>query len=520
MAGNQTRQSELIASLMKPEVYPHPVESLELIETHISWVILTGAYAYKIKKSLKLDFLDFSTLRQRQYFCEEELRLNRRLAPQLYIEVVPICGSEMSPELGGEGRAIEYALKMHQFQQSAQLDRQLEAGLLNENDVRDLAATIAAYHRDAAVLKFAGEEDAVRQIRAPQLDNFPPINSVTDLRTARHIEAWTERSLNELEQTLVQRHKQGFVRECHGDLHLKNLVRLPSGIVAFDCVEFNAALRNIDVISDLAFLAMDLVAYARQDLAAVLVNRYLECTGDYSGMSVFGLYFVYHCMIRAKVAAVRYGEESDAVARDHDSAQLKHYLGVAIRWIRRPQPIAIGMHGFSGSGKTWLSALLMSELPAIRVRSDIERKRQLALDETASTRSGPGRGAYTTHARTEIYEVMMEIVGSLIEARFSVIADASFLRHTHRHLLAALAQRKGVALVWIDASASNDELIRRLEYRKALRNDASEAGPEVLEYQYRHADSLTTAELEHTVIVSTEQPIDPGAIIKSIKSTQ
>ena len=339
MAGNQAEQSELIASLLKPEVYPHPVESLKLIETHISWVILTGAYAYKIKKSLKLDFLDFSTLQQRRYYCEEELRLNRRMAPQLYLDVVPICGSEMNPEIGGEGRAIEYALKMHQFRQSAQLDRQLEAGLLNENDIRDLATTIAGYHREAVVLDFPGAEGAVRQIREPQLENFSPINSVTDLRTARHIEAWTKRSISELEQTLVQRHKHGFVRECHGDLHLKNLVRLPSGIVAFDCIEFNAALRNIDVISDLAFLAMDLVAYARQDLAAVLVNRYLECTGDYAGMSVFGLYFVYHCMIRAKVAAVRYGEESEAAAQAHDSAELKHYLGVAIRWIRRPRSV-------------------------------------------------------------------------------------------------------------------------------------------------------------------------------------
>ena len=518
MAGSQTRQSELIASLLKPEVYPHPVESLELIETHISWVILTGVYAYKIKKSLKLDFLDFSTLRQRQHFCEEELRLNRRMAPQLYLEVVPICGSERSPEVAGEGRAIEYALKMHQFRQSAQLDRQLEAGLLNENDMHDVAATIAAYHRDAVVLEFADKEDAVRQIREPQLENFPPINSVTDLRTARHIEAWTGRSLSQLEQTLVHRHKHGFVRECHGDLHLKNLVRLPSGIVAFDCVEFNAALRNIDVISDLAFLAMDLVAYARQDLAAVLVNRYLECTGDYSGMSVFGLYFVYHCMIRAKVAAVRYGEESEAVARVHDSDQLKHYLGVAIRWIRRPQPIAVGMHGFSGSGKTWLSTLLMSELPAIRVRSDIERKRQLLLTETASTHSGPGSGAYTTHARTEVYEVMMEIIDSLIEARFNVIADASFLLHKHRQLLASLAKRKGVALVWIDVSASNDELLQRLRHRLAVRDDASEAGPEILAYQYRHADPLTSAEREHAVFVRTDRKVDPGAIIKSIKS--
>ena len=511
MAGDQTRQSELIASLLKPEVYPHPVESLKLIETHISWVILTGVYAYKIKKSLKLDFLDFSTLRKRRHYCEEELRLNRRMAPQIYLEVVPICGSEPSPEFGGRGRAIEYALKMHQFRQSAQLDKQLEAGLLNENDMRDLAATIAAYHRDAVVLDFAGEEDAIHEIREPQLDNFPPIKSVTDLLTARHIEAWTERSLKELEQTLVQRRKQGFVRECHGDLHLKNLVRLPSGIVAFDCVEFDAALRNIDVISDLAFLAMDLVAYARQDLAAILVNRYLESTGDYAGMSVFGLYFVYHCMIRAKVAAVRYGDDSD---------QLKHYLGVAIRWIRRPLPIVLGMHGFTGSGKTWLSALLMSELPAIRVRSDIERKRQLAIAETASTESSPGGGAYTALARAEIYELMMEIIDSLLEAHFSVIADASFLLHKHRHLLAALAKRKGVSLVWIDASASNEELLRRLKFRKTIRDDASEAGPEVLEYQYGHTDCLTDAELEHTVVVRTDQQVDPGAVIKSIKSAQ
>ncbi len=343
MAGNQTKQSELIASLLKPGAYRHPVASLELLETHISWVILTGTYAYKIKKSVKLDFLDFSTLRQRRHFCEEELRLNRRMAPQLYLDVVPICGNEKSPQVGGEGRAIEYALKMHQFRQSAQLDKQLDAGLLNENDMRDLAATIATYHRDAAVLDFSSDLDAVRQISAPQLDNFPTINSVADLKTTRRVREWTAQSLRDLERTLIERHKNGFVRECHGDLHLANLVRLSSGIVAFDCVEFSAALRNIDVISDVAFLAMDLVARARQDLAGIFVNRYLECTGDYSGMSVFGLYFVYHSMIRAKIAALRSGERHEAEGRLEDIAKLKHYLAVAIRWIDRPLPIVVGM---------------------------------------------------------------------------------------------------------------------------------------------------------------------------------
>jgi len=520
VTGNQTKQSELIASLLKPEAYRHPVASLELLETHISWVILTGTYAYKIKKSVKLDFLDFSTLRLRRHFCEEELRLNRRMAPQLYLDVVPICGNEKSPQVGGEGRAIEYALKMHQFQQSAQLDKQLDAGLLNENDMRDLAATIAAYHRDAAVLDFSSDQDAARQISTPQLDNFPPINSVTDLKTTRRVREWTAQSLRDLEHTLIERHKNGFVRECHGDLHLTNLVRLSSGIVAFDCVEFSAALRNIDVISDVAFLAMDLVAHARQDLAGILVNRYLECTGDYSGMSVFGLYFVYHSMIRAKIAAVRSGERDEAEGRLEDIAKLKHYLAVAIRWIDRRPPIVVGMHGFSGSGKTWLSTQLLSELPAVRVRSDIERKRCLGLAESASSQSQPGRGAYTARARADAYASLLEIIDGLIDADFNVIVDATFLMRRDRQLLEALADRKEAAMVWIDVSADNDELVRRLQHRTATRDDASEADTGVLDYQYKHADPLTAAELKHTVFVATDRQVDSGAIIKSIKSMQ
>ena len=174
----------------------------------------------------------------------------------------------------------------------------------------------------------------------------------------------------------MQRQRDGFVRECHGDLHLRNLVRLPSGIVAFDCVEFSTELRNIDVISDVSFLVMDLVARGRQDLAYLFINRYLECTGDYAGMSVFGLYYVYHALIRAKVAAIRSVERTDETGRQHDLEEMAHCCAVARRWSESRTPLLIVMHGFSGSGKTTLSETLMSRLPAIRVRSDIERKRE------------------------------------------------------------------------------------------------------------------------------------------------
>jgi len=411
-------------------------------------------------------------------------------------------------------------VKMHQFPQSAQLDKQLDAGLLNENDMRDLAETIAAYHHAAVVVDFGGDQDVIRRVSTPQHDNLPPIDSVMELKATRHVQEWTAQSLRGLERTLIDRHKNGFVRECHGDLHLANLVRLKSGIVAFDCVEFSADLRKIDVISDVAFLAMDLVASARQDLAERFVNRYLECTGDYSGMSVFGLYFVYHSMIRAKIAAVRSGERHGAEGRARDIVQLKHYLAVAIRWIRRPPPVLIGMHGLSGSGKTWLATQLMSELPAIRVRSDIERKRLLELAETARSESRPGRGVYTARAKANVYELLMDIIDGLLEAGFNVIADASFLMYADRSKLKALADRKDVALVWVDVSAANDVLVRRLCHRSVARDDASEADIAVLDYQRKHANPLTAAELEHTVLVATNQQVDLDAIVRSIRSMQ
>ncbi len=516
MAGKQIKQSKLVASLLKPDAYPHPVSSIELLETHISWVILTGTYAYKIKKSLRLDFLDFSTLQLRQHFCEEELRLNRRMAPMLYLGVVPVCGSAEHPVVDGEGEAIEYALKMWQFPQSAQLDKQLDAGILNGSDMHALADTIAGYHRDANIVDYKSDADAIEQVATPMLDNFAPISALVDMNVVRRIKKWTEESLENLEGELIERRKASFVRECHGDLHLANLVRLPTGIVAFDCVEFSAALRNIDVISDVAFLVMDLIASARQDLAAVLINRYLERSGDYSGMRMFGLYFVYHCMIRAKVAAVRSGEKDDAAGKLHEIQRLKHYLAVALRWMKRPKPRLIAMHGYSGSGKTWLSSQLLSELPAIRVRSDIERMRGIGVDETARSGSKPGQGGYTDRARSDVYQGMMHIIATLLKSGYDVIADASFLNRVGRELIKALADNNNVPLVFVDTRANEDELKQRLRDRSAAGNDVSEADMQVLLYQQTHSSPLTEKEQQQTVCVATDGLVDLGSIINKI----
>ncbi len=512
------QQSRLIEALLKSRPYSHPVSSIDVIETHISWVVLTGQFAYKIKKAVDFGFLDFSTLKRRRHYCEEELRLNRQWAPSLYLSVVPIGGSYDHPFVDGDGEPIEYAVKMTQFSQSAQLDKQLAAGLLHFDDLIQLAETVAAYHANARVIGYADARESVRKVTVPMLENFAPVEQAIDMDLLTRVQEWTAAQLRELKPVLVERRMKGFVRECHGDLHLTNLVRLPEGIVAFDCVEFSADLRNIDVLSDVAFLVMDLVAGARQDLGYAFLNRYLEMTGDYNGMRVFGLYFVYHCMILAKVAALRSTERSEVEERRHDIEQVKHNLAVAVRWIDAARPGLIAMHGYSGSGKTWLSSRLMTLLPGIRVRSDIERKRLFDLDETASSQSEPGEGIYADRTSTLVYEKLIETAEELLDAGFNVIVDASFLRKDDRQILARMARRNGVATVFVDTKAGRSVLEQRLRQRETEGRDASEADTEILNFQLDVADPLAADELERTVCVVTDGTVDTDLILKSIRS--
>jgi hypothetical protein len=498
--------------------YPHPVNDIELIETHISWVILTGSVAYKIKKPVKLEFLDFSSLERRKHFCDDELRLNRRWAPELYLGVVPICGTLLKPVVDGDGDVIEYAVKMQQFPQSAQLDAQLDAGLLVDADMLELAEMIAEQHGMAEVIDQLGAGDADRLVRHPMLENIEHLKPYVAQDELRCLATWFSNELENLWPTLLQRQDKGYIRECHGDFHLANLVRLPSGISAFDCVEFSTELRSIDVLSDAAFLMMDLTARGRQDLAFRFMNRYLEITGDYDGMAVFGLYYVYHALIRAKIAAIRGVERTKVADRRRDQQEIADFCSVANRWIERRRPCLVAMHGFSASGKTWLSDRLVSRLPAIRVRSDIERKRVYGLDETEASGSPVGERIYRPAARSEIYSVLAAAAETCLQLGLHVIADASFLRRADRQQFSELASMLDANFIIVDTSAKPEELLRRVGLRGLEAGDASEADANVLRYQFDSEDPLEAAELERTVVVATDADVDPTAVAELIQS--
>jgi aminoglycoside phosphotransferase family enzyme len=292
------REAARIDALMRPECYPHPVERIRLIETHLSWVLLTGEHAYKVKKPVDLGFADFSTLERRRHFCEEELRLNRRYAPSIYLDVVGIRETPRGPALRGDGPVIEYAVKMRQFPQDALASRMLEAGALSRDHVRSLAERIAAYHARAAVAGTVtrhgeppGEPDAVLGAALENIDQLTGMGLPHERQLKLHeLRLWTQRHFAGLREAALARKVGGFVRECHGDLHLDNVALLDGTLTPFDGIEFNDKLRWIDVASDVAFAVMDLAAHGRPDLAWEFLDAYLEQTGDYAGLEMLRFY--------------------------------------------------------------------------------------------------------------------------------------------------------------------------------------------------------------------------------------
>jgi len=496
----------LIRALLRPEIYDHPCESIRLRETHISWIVLTGPYAYKIKKPVDFGFLDFSTLEKRRFYCQEELRLNRRLAPQLYLQVVAITGSPEAPRLHGSGPVVEYAVKMRQFDENDLLAALAEHGRLSEDHLLPLAHRIARFHRQAAqagVDEPYGEPTVIQQAA---LENFAQIDTARLDRSLRTIvaelEAWTRDSFARLEPVMIERKRGGWIRECHGDLHLGNIVWWQGQPLPFDCIEFNPALRWIDVVSEIAFTVMDLAAWDHRPLGFRFLNEYLSDTGDYPGVRLLRYYLVYRAMVRAKIAWLSAAQQEGSEA---SLERLRRYLHLA-RDLSRPQRPALYItHGFSGSGKSYACRRLAAHLPALHLRSDVERKRLAGLPAEAVTRSRPAGGIYGADFTERTYDRLLEEARIIVTAGFAVIVDATFLSRRFRDRFRRLASELNVPFRILDFQADEPILRRRITARQRHRRDPSEADLRVLEYQHQHHDPLDEQERRLTVTFDTSR---------------
>jgi uncharacterized protein len=490
-----------IEQLLDPTAYPHPTEHLRLLETHISWVVLTGPFAYKVKKPVRYDFLDASTLALRQHYCEEELRLNGRLAPELYLDVIPIAFVDGRLRVNiSDAEPIEYAVRMRQFD-----TREVLTSLLDRQDVRpqeivELARLLAHFHLDAP--RSPGEAtprrtedlfDAVLETSEQLAGQDPATGSADQLA---RILRWIRTFSSEIEPALQARERDQYVRECHGDLHSGNIVRWRNALLPFDGIDFNADLRWIDVMNDVAFLVMDLVSRRRTDLALTLLNSYLEITGDYCGVRLLPFYATYRALVRAKVDALAIQQSQG------NSDSLKERFGrrvqTATHWIERPHPTLVLMHGLSGSGKSWLSERLVPTLPAVRVRSDVERKR-LRLDTNEDALYAPEMN-HRTYAR------LAECAESCLQAGLNVIVDATFLERTDRDLLRGVARRLRANFAIVACQASEATARTRVRERTLARTDVSDADEDVVAHQLRHLTPLSIAECHNVVIARTHEP--------------
>jgi len=505
---------------LSPAAFPHAVTGFRVIETHISWVVLTGSFAYKIKKPVRYDFLDASTLELRRELCEEELRLNRRLAPDLYVDVLHLTRDGGQIKVGGSGSAVEYAVRMREFDPSQDLATQLEVGSVRLSDLRSLAIKIAEFHRHAAVAAPETPLGDVASIRAQIVDNVAVLEQCLeqpeDIAAIRRLDNWLRRSLAESKPLLALRKRDGSVRECHGDLHAHNIVRWRQQWTPFDCIEFNPDLRWIDVFSDVAFLFMDLVAHGRRDLAHGFLSRYLEETGDYDGLRLLPLYAVYRALVRAKVDALGAKSASAEGARALRERQARR-LRVAADLIRPPLPALLITHGVAACGKSWLSERLVPELHAVRVRSDLERKRLAGMEALENSRSGIGENLYDAAVTDYLYARLRACAESALAGGLSVIVDAAFLEAGQREQFRQLATRQQVPFLILSCHAGTSILHARLDERAGTGRDPSEATRAVLDHQLATHEPLSAQEETYALRIDTSSLTNVDVVVDAVK---
>lgn len=482
--------------------------TVELVETHLSRLLLTRDWAYKLKKPLQLPFADFRAVAARRHFCEEELRLNRRLAPALYVDVLPVLGGAQAPRLGAAdgadagadaGAAIDWVLRMRRFPAGSELDALVAAGALEPAQVDTFAARLAHFHAQAPVAPAGSDWGSAAQVAQAidgVLETLAPLLDAAEGARLAALRAWFGARQPALAAQWAARRAAGHVREGHGDLHLANVVRLDGVLTAFDCIEFSPQLRWIDTLADAGFFSMDLQAHGRPDLAWRFLDAYLAGTGDYAGLAVLRPYEVYRALVRAMAARLR-AAQGLAPGTGHDYLACAEALAAPLR------PRLLITHGLSGSGKSTVAAALLRQ-GAVRLRSDVERKRLHGLAPLADS-AALGLDIYTPQASQRTFAQLAQQARAALQAGYPVIVDAAFLRRRERDAFHALARDLGLPFTILHCHAEEGALRGRVQQRLAAGGDPSEADLAVLARQQQTAEPLAPEERAHTLDLATDR---------------
>jgi aminoglycoside phosphotransferase family enzyme/predicted kinase len=494
--------NSLIEQMQKPEFYPHPVrEPIKLIQTHASVVFLTGDYAYKLKKSVNFGFLDYSTLDKRQHFLQEELRMNKAVASELYLEVLPIARVGEQFILGKTGEAVEYVLKMRQFPQESLLINLFTRGLLTEEDLEELGKVVAQFHSQTISNEYISHFGNIEKIKEAIDENYEHTQKYIGIaQTQQQYEEtkqFTACFLSEKANLFQQRQEQNKIKECHGDLHLKNICFWHDKIQLFDRIEFNESFRFVDTMYDVAFPVMDLDAKKRQDFSNIFLNTYLEQTGDWEGVQVLPFYLCRQAYVRAKVTSMLLDDPAVSETEKQTAQQTAaDYYQLAWEYTKPSTGKLILMCGLSGSGKTTVAKQLAKRINAIHIRSDAARKHLAGIFLTERG----GDELYTPQMNQKTYDRILTL-GKLLSAQgFSVILDAKYDRRQWREPILDYAQSARIACKIIYCTAPIEVLRDRISHRN---KDISDATPDLLLQQQTASESFSEQENAYVTAIDT-----------------
>ena len=510
-SSHATRQpvDRTLVTALQQRLQAETGRAVSLVETHISWVLLTDRLAYKLKKPVGLPFVDFRTLAARKHFCEEEWRLNRRLAPEIYIDVAAVCGTPAAPHLGA-GEPIDYVVRMKRFAEASLLRNLLLDGRLRTDQLAGFAQRLAALHARADVAPPSCGWGAPEQVLRAMRLALAGLAGEGVAGPPQALRTWLDAQASALCAAWAERRGKGFVRECHGDLHLANVVLIDGDLTAFDCIEFDPALRWIDVMSDVAFLSMDLKAHGREDLAFRFLDVYLQHSGDYAGIPVLRAYEVYRALVRAMVARLR-ARECGAPAATAGPDYLDCAAALA-RQARHPTARLLITNGLSGSGKSTIATEMLASAGAIRIRSDVERKRLFGMQPLQRS-VDHGHDIYTPEATRRTFDRLRACARTALQAGYPVIVDAAFLRRDERLAFRTLSIELGVPFAILHCEATEAQLRARVAARQSSGTDASEANLQVLERQLATHEPLDEEERAATLHVVSEASLEIGPLV-------
>lgn len=483
-------EPSILISLMNPEAYPVPASAVELIQTHVSWIFLTDTHAFKIKKPVNFGFLDFSTIEKRFFYCNEEVRLNRRLCPDIYEGVIDLRADDGGASFIGCGPVIDHAVMMKRLPADRMLDRLVENGEASEKMIESISDVISRFHAEAATSKYISGFGTLDMIMTNWSENFVQMLQYSDstlpASDLASIRSWVNEFAEGNRELFSRRIEQGFIRECDGDLHLENICLVEDRIYIFDCIEFNERFRFCDTAADIAFLLMDLDFHGRSDLSAAALAAYTQSSGDRDIAKLITFYRVYRAFVRGKVESFLLNDSTTEIRiKDMAKKRAIRYFRLARGYCERTglRPTLFITCGTMGCGKSTLADQLAFELDISACNSDTVRKKNSGLTPETSGNEPYEKGLYDKAITDRVYKKLETFAGDELAAGRSVLIDASFKRASDRAACASLAARHGADFVILWVSCDENEQHDRLVRRSADKDSVSDGRLELLDQQ-------------------------------------